>query len=69
MDLFLFVFAFMMGLMSLLSPCVLPVIPSYVAFLFGREKTGIIMGACHVYWDIRWRRRSGDPTLISWASS
>jgi cytochrome c-type biogenesis protein len=49
MDLFLFVFAFMMGLMSLLSPCVLPVIPSYVAFLFGREKTGIIMGALAMY--------------------
>jgi len=49
MDLFLFVFAFMMGLMSLLSPCVLPIIPSYVAFLFGREKTGIIIGTLAIY--------------------
>ncbi|MBC7113816.1 MAG: hypothetical protein H5T34_07400 [Candidatus Methanomethyliales bacterium] len=49
MDLFLLGFAFMAGLMSLLSPCVLPIIPSYIAYLFGKEKTGILIGTLAIY--------------------
>ena len=49
MDTFLLGFAFIMGFMSLASPCVLPIIPSYVAFLFGRGKVGIISGTLAIY--------------------
>ncbi|MEM2880353.1 MAG: cytochrome c biogenesis protein CcdA [Candidatus Methanomethyliaceae archaeon] len=49
MDLFLLGFAFVMGLMSIASPCVLPIIPSYVVFLFGRGKVGIVSGTLAIY--------------------
>lgn len=49
MDLFLFGFAFIMGLMSISSPCVLPILPSYFVFLFGKSKVGIVIGALAIY--------------------
>ncbi|MCX8182143.1 MAG: hypothetical protein N3D12_03380 [Candidatus Methanomethyliaceae archaeon] len=49
MDPFLLVFAFIMGLMSIVSPCVLPIIPSYIAFLFGSSKVGIMVGTLAIY--------------------
>ncbi|MGC8936389.1 MAG: cytochrome c biogenesis CcdA family protein [Candidatus Methanomethylicaceae archaeon] len=48
-DIFLLGLTFMMGVLSLVSPCVLPVIPSYLAYLFGRNKTGIIIGSLSIY--------------------
>lgn len=49
MDVFLLGFTFMMGVLSLVSPCVLPVIPSYLAYLFGRNKTRTITGSLSIY--------------------
>ncbi|MGQ9759154.1 MAG: hypothetical protein ACUVQ5_01070 [Candidatus Methanomethylicaceae archaeon] len=48
-DLFPFIFAFFMGLLSAFSPCVLPIIPSYIAYLFGKDKTGIVKGSLSIY--------------------
>lgn len=48
-DLFTLVFAFFMGLLSLISPCVLPIIPSYIVYLFGKNKIKMIKGALSIY--------------------
>ncbi len=42
-------FAFSLGALSVLTPCVLPIIPGYLAYLFGREKYDIVRGAVSIY--------------------
>ncbi len=42
-------FAFSLGALSVLTPCVLPIIPGYLAYLFGREKYDVVRGAVSIY--------------------
>jgi len=34
--------AFLAGIVSFLSPCVLPLIPAYVSYIFGNKKNNLI---------------------------
>ena len=49
MDLLQISFAFSLGLMSFISPCVLPLIPGYMAYLFANEKLAKAMGAVSIF--------------------
>lgn len=49
MDLFQLAFAFSIGFGSAVTPCVLPLVPGYLAFVFGSEKFDLVKGSLVVY--------------------
>ncbi|MEJ5293213.1 MAG: cytochrome c biogenesis protein CcdA [Candidatus Methanosuratincola sp.] len=49
MDLFQIAFAFSLGFASAATPCVLPLVPGYLAFVFGSERFDIVKGSLVVY--------------------
>lgn len=49
MDLFQIAFAFSIGFGSAATPCVLPLVPGYLAFVFGSERFDLVKGSLVVY--------------------
>ncbi|MEN3050510.1 MAG: cytochrome c biogenesis protein CcdA [Candidatus Methanosuratincola petrocarbonis] len=49
MDPFQIAFAFSLGLASAVTPCVLPIVPGYLAFVFGSERSDLVKGSLVVY--------------------
>ncbi|MEM4657676.1 MAG: hypothetical protein QXX77_04560, partial [Candidatus Methanosuratincola sp.] len=49
MDLFQIAFAFSIGFGSAVTPCVLPLVPGYLAFVFGSERFDLVKGSLVVY--------------------
>ncbi|MBC7120352.1 MAG: hypothetical protein H5T33_02045 [Candidatus Methanosuratus sp.] len=49
MDLFQIAFAFSLGFASAATPCVLPIVPGYLAFVFGSERFELLRGSLVVY--------------------
>jgi cytochrome c-type biogenesis protein len=49
MEVFQLVFAFSLGLASVLTPCVFPIIPGYLAYLFGRERFEMVKGGVAIF--------------------
>jgi cytochrome c-type biogenesis protein len=49
MDLFQPVFAFLLGLLSITTPCVLPIIPSYLAYLCGNQRHDLLKGSVVIF--------------------
>lgn len=52
MDLFQIAFAFSLGFASAVTPCVLPIVPSYLAFVFGSERFDLLKGSMLVYFGV-----------------
>lgn len=49
MDPFQIAFAFSLGFASAATPCVLPIVPGYLAFVFGSERFDLVKGSLVVY--------------------
>lgn len=49
MEPFQVLFAFFLGILSVASPCVLPILPGYLSFVFGADRLGMIKGSVIVY--------------------
>lgn len=49
MDPFQLLFAFSLGLLSVATPCVLPVIPGYLAYLCGNERHDLLKGSLAIF--------------------
>lgn len=49
MEPFQLAFAFSLGLASVLTPCVLPIIPGYLAYLFGKDKFELVKGSLTIF--------------------
>jgi cytochrome c-type biogenesis protein len=49
MDPFQPLFAFSLGLLSIATPCVLPVIPSYLAYICGNQKHDLVKGSVAIF--------------------
>jgi cytochrome c-type biogenesis protein len=49
MDPFQIAFAFSLGFASAATPCVLPIVPGYLAFVFGSDKSDLVRGSLVVY--------------------
>lgn len=49
MDPFQLAFAFSLGLASVMTPCVLPIIPGYLAYLFGSERFEMFKGGFAIF--------------------
>lgn len=49
MEPFQLAFAFSLGLASVMTPCVLPIIPGYLAYLFGKEKYELVKGSLAIF--------------------
>ncbi len=49
MEPFQLAFAFLLGLASVLTPCVLPIIPGYLAYLFGSERFEMVRGGVTIF--------------------
>jgi cytochrome c-type biogenesis protein len=43
------IFAFSLGLLSIATPCVLPVIPSYLAYICGNQKHDFLKGSLSIF--------------------
>ncbi len=49
MDPFQPIFAFSLGLLSIATPCVLPVIPSYLAYICGNQRHDLLKGSLAIF--------------------
>lgn len=49
MDPFQLLFAFSLGLLSVATPCVLPVIPGYLAYLCGNQRHDLLKGSLAIF--------------------
>lgn len=49
MDPLQLIFAFSLGLLSITTPCVLPVIPSYLAYICGNQKHDLLKGSLAIF--------------------
>lgn len=49
MDPFQLIFAFSLGVLSIASPCVLPIIPSYLAYLCGNQRHDLLKGSLAIF--------------------
>jgi cytochrome c-type biogenesis protein len=49
MDPFQLIFAFSLGLLSVSTPCVLPVIPGYLAYICGNQRHDLVKGSLAIF--------------------
>jgi cytochrome c-type biogenesis protein len=49
MDLLQPIFAFSLGILSIMTPCVLPVIPGYLAYICGNQRHDLLKGSLAIF--------------------
>lgn len=64
MDPFQPIFAFSLGLLSVATPCVLPIIPGYLAYLCGNQRHDLLKGSVAIFLGV-----SAGAMVVGWALS